>query len=133
MARAALLCAAFAAVAHGACPMDPNGVAGASCREVCECGSKPCSADVEGPDYSRCINHDGFFDRLDEDDHDCADAIRCCVPLEECAPACSSVLGSRPARAPIATTHTPRLLSIAVFGRLAPGRHRLFRVAPGVD
>ena len=95
MARAALLCAAFAAVAHGACPMDPNGVAGASCREVCECGSKPCSADVEGPDYSRCINHDGFFDRLDEDDHDCADAIRCCVPLEECAPACSIPIQSQ--------------------------------------
>ena len=94
-AASAVLLAAFAAVAHGACPMDPNGVAGASCREACECGSKPCSADVEGPDYSRCINHDGFFDRLDEDDHDCADEIRCCVPLEECAPACSIPIQSQ--------------------------------------
>ena len=41
------------------------------------------------------INHDGFFDRLDEDGHDCADAIRCCVPLEECAPACSIPIQSQ--------------------------------------
>ena len=115
MLRTAVVCAAFAAAVAqqgthtaphgvagttGGCPLDPNGVAGATCREACECGSKPCGAPdpqlPRPPDYSRCINHDGFFDRLDEvDARDCADAVRCCVPLEECAPACSIPIQSQ--------------------------------------
>lgn len=78
---------AFAAVARSNCPVDTNGVAGASCLEVCECGTKACDDSVEGKDFSRCYEHD-FAYRLDEE-HDCEKDVRCCIPEEECAEECS--------------------------------------------
>jgi hypothetical protein len=68
------------------CETDVNGVVGTQCEDICECGSMPCpSKSKSAEDYSRCYEHDPVTEKSD----DCADDVRCCIPVEECPTSCN--------------------------------------------
>ena len=72
------------------CGTDANGVPGAMCTLVCECGYHACPADrgyaVGELDYSRCYAHDPV---LAIGDDDCLSDVACCIPSSECPIMCT--------------------------------------------
>jgi hypothetical protein len=66
---------------------DINGVVGTQCEDICECGSMPCpSKEGASDDYSRCYEHDPATMK---DSDECADDVRCCIPVEDCPTSCN--------------------------------------------
>jgi hypothetical protein len=72
------------------CGTDRNGVPGAMCALVCECGYQTCPEDkgfLAGDlDYSRCYSHDPV---LATDDDACLADVSCCIPSSECPIMCN--------------------------------------------
>ena len=72
------------------CGTDANGVPGAMCTLVCECGYHSCPDDkgyaVGALDYSRCYSHDPV---LALDDDACLGDVSCCIPSSECPIMCT--------------------------------------------
>ena len=72
------------------CGTDQNGVAGAMCTLVCECGYHTCPEDrgflVGDLDYSRCYSHDPVLAATEED---CLNDVSCCIPSSECPIMCT--------------------------------------------
>ena len=72
------------------CGTDRNGVPGAMCTLVCECGYHTCPEDKGYAlgllDYSRCYTHDPVLSQTDEA---CLDDVGCCIPSSECPIMCT--------------------------------------------